>query len=433
MQFIHRFFTIIIFVCLIFTADFSHAGSAGTLDTSFDSDGIVITDNNGHDIARGVAIQSDGKIVIVGTTEDSTSTPKFIVCRYNADGSLDTTFDTDGIVITDVGGDEAYANAVAIQSDGKIVVAGKSGNYGNSSFTVVRYTTSGALDGTFATGGIATTQLNPSTHNMGRDMVIQSDGKIIVIGVTWGGDYDFGVVRFTTTGSLDTSFDSDGKRTIDFGDWDFSHAVALQTDGKIILAGRSRVGVGSTYDFALARLTSSGALDTSFDTDGLATSDVSSGSYDSIESLAIQDDGKILAAGLSYGNHLALARYTDAGILDTAFATNGVVSISSITEARSIVLQFNGKIVAAGNAAPDFGIARFTSSGSLDTSFSSDGILIQSIGVNSDAAWDISLQSDGKIVAVGESNNGTDNDIAIIRVNSGAPTLVPVRMLLIGN
>ncbi|MCD4742761.1 MAG: hypothetical protein K8R67_09845, partial [Desulfobacteraceae bacterium] len=235
----HRFLTIMTFVCLIFTASFSYAGSAGTLDTDFDTDGIVTTDINGHDSANGVAIQADGKIVVVGTTEDLTDSPKFIVCRYNEDGSLDTTFDADGIVITDVGGDDASARAVAIQSDGKIVVAGKSGDDGNTSITVVRYTTNGALDTTFDIDGIASEQLAPMTHNWGDALIIQPDGKIVVAGTTWTSNYNFGVVRFKTDGSMDTAFGSTGKKVIDFGDWDFVYSVALQTDGKIILAGRS--------------------------------------------------------------------------------------------------------------------------------------------------------------------------------------------------
>ncbi|MFT6765834.1 MAG: putative delta-60 repeat protein [Alteromonas naphthalenivorans] len=211
--------------------------SAGTLDGSFGGgDGKVTTNINGGDIAYGVAIQSDGKIVVVGESNSS-----FGVARYNTDGSLDTSFDTDGFLTTNFGSVDA-AYGVAIQSDGKIVVSGNSGN----DFAVARYNTDGSLDTTFDTDGKLTTDIGSSSTDVAYGVAIQADGKIVVVGDNGS---DFAVVRYNTDGSLDTTFDTDGKLTTDIGTAtaDTARAVTIQTDGKIVVVGRS------ANDFAVVR------------------------------------------------------------------------------------------------------------------------------------------------------------------------------------
>ena len=220
----------------------------GALDTTFDTDGKVTTAVAVGDEGKAIAIQSNGKILVVG--DDMAN---FEIVRYNTDGSLDTTFDTDGKVTTDIGTSTAdTANAVAIQSDGKIVVAGRSGgmalNSGN--FAVARYNTDGSLDTTFDTDGKVTTDIGTSTTDTANAVAIQSDSKIVVAGTS---SSDFAVIRYTTTGALDTTFDTDGKVTTDIGtsSFDTGSAVAIQSDSKIVVAGR--ISVAGPPVFAVAR------------------------------------------------------------------------------------------------------------------------------------------------------------------------------------
>ena len=214
----------------------------GALDTTFDTDGKVTTAVAVGDEGKAIAIQSNGKILVVG--DDMAN---FEIVRYNTDGSLDTTFDTDGKVTTDIGTSTTdTANAVAIQSDSKIVVAGTS----SSDFAVIRYTTTGALDTTFDTDGKVTTDIGTSTTDTANAVAIQSDSKIVVAGTS---SSDFAVIRYTTTGALDTTFDTDGKVTTDIGtsSFDTGSAVAIQSDSKIVVAGR--ISVAGPPVFAVAR------------------------------------------------------------------------------------------------------------------------------------------------------------------------------------
>jgi len=238
--------------------------SPGDLDTSFDGDGLVTTSVSGTgDKGRAVAIQSDGKILVAGEDGNKNIT----VVRYNSDGSLDTTFDGDGIVTTTISGNDK-GNGIAIQADGKILVAGSTRDAGgNDNFLLLRYNPNGGLDTTFDGDGIAFTSLG-TAKDQAWDVAIQSDGKIIVVGKA---DVDIGVVRFNTNGSLDTTFDGDGIAVTDLGSGkDEARAVALQSDGKIVVGGNTDV------DFALVRYNANGSLDTGFGTGGSVVTDLGS-------------------------------------------------------------------------------------------------------------------------------------------------------------
>ena len=181
-------------------------GEAGSLDTSFSDDGFATTAIGSSAEARAVAVQSDGKIVVAGYS-GSGSGHDLVVVRYHANGTLDTSFGNGGIVTTDVdSGSDDYGMAVALRSDGGIVVAGRSGG----DFVVVRYTSGGVLDASFGNGGIVTTDIDSGSGDNGEAVALQSDGGIVVAGFSWiGGDADVAVVRYTAAGVLDTSF---GKR-----------------------------------------------------------------------------------------------------------------------------------------------------------------------------------------------------------------------------
>ncbi|MDA9941056.1 delta-60 repeat domain-containing protein [Luminiphilus sp.] len=332
------------------------AAAAGDLDTTFGTDGKVTTDFNGlTDEARSVAIQSDGKLVVAGISIegsqiDESSFWRFALARYNVNGSLDTSFGGGGKVTTAIGGyiDEAYS--VAIQSDGKIVGAGTSLIGLNDVFALVRYNTDGTLDNSFDSDGKVTTE-HGSGSGYAYSVAIQSDDKIVAAGYV--ADAGFALVRYNTDGALDNSFGTDGKVYAGFDPArdSVAYSVAIQSDGKIVAAGWSENG--SNTDFALARYSSDGTLDNSFDSDGKVTTAIGSGK-DIARSVAIQSNGKIVAAGWSENGSntdFALARYSSDGTLDNSFDSDGKVTsaIGSGKEiARSVAIQSNGNVVAVG-------------------------------------------------------------------------------------
>ncbi len=224
----------------------------GSLDTSFDTDGKVTTPvvPGNSDYAYALAIQDDGKIVAAGYTSDGLDAD-FALVRYNTDGSLDTSFHTDGIVTTDIGADIDIASAVSIQDDGKIVAGGSSWNGTDDDFALVRYNTNGSLDTGFHTDGIVTTDMGTG-NDLAYALAIQDDGKIVAAGSSWNGaDNDFALIRYNTDGSLDTTFHTDGIVITEVGtDDDVAYALAIQADGKIVAAGSSS---NTSDDFALVR------------------------------------------------------------------------------------------------------------------------------------------------------------------------------------
>jgi uncharacterized delta-60 repeat protein len=342
----------------------------GFMDASFGYAGIVTTDLFGeNDYAYAVAIQADGKIIVVGGTDTYSG---FALARYNPDGSLDTTFDGDGIVTTDFGGyDVGYD--VAVQPDGQIVVAGTS----EGDFAIARYNPDGSLDTTFDSDGKVTTDLY-GENDYCFALSLAPAGKIVLAGNTiLAGYYDFALARYNPDGSLDTTFDGDGKVTTDFGSHEFASAVAIQGNGQILAAGRMETGL-DIYDFALARYNTDGSLDTTFSTDGRVTTDF--GSDDSCSGVAIQADGKIILAGYAYNNTLynvdfALARYNPDGSLDASFGLDGLVTTdfnNSNDMGYALAMQPDGKVVLVGSTYDqssylDFVVARYNGDGGTFT------------------------------------------------------------------
>jgi uncharacterized delta-60 repeat protein len=393
----------------------------GDLDPSFDGDGRVTTDFGGNDLAEGVAIQADGKIVVAGSSGPSNARD-FALTRYNADGSLDSSFDADGRVTTNFGGDDAAA-AIAIQADGKIVVAGVSNSAGSVDFALARYNANGSLDSSFDADGRLTTDFL-SSNDLAHDVAVQADGKIVAAGEALAGTaYNFALARYNADGSLDSSFDADGRVTTDFGSDDFASGVAIQGDAKIVVAGWS--GPTNAQDFALARYNADGSLDSSFDADGRVTTTF--GDADTAYDVAIQPDGKIVAAGQTVtfnpptANDFALARYNANGSLDSTFSGDGRVTtdfsiFAPSDQAFAVAIQTDGKLLAAGTSMGDFGLARYNGDGSLDSNFSGDGLVTTDFGAG-EIANGIALQTDGKIVAAGSTVSGAsfEGDFALAR------------------
>lgn len=396
------------------------------LDSTFNADGMVTTDVGGDaDMINSIAIQSDGKIVAAGSAKISGVT-KIAVLRYNPDGSPDNTFGSGGIVTTSIGSFDA-ATAVAIQTDGKIVVAGATFNT-TLDFAVVRYNTNGSLDNTFDTDGIAVAPVGTGNDSP-RAMVIQSDGKIVLAGkVSVSSKLHFGLARFNTNGSLDNTFDTDGVLTTFFGTIPSdAYAIAMQADNKIVVAGNATAADATSENFAIARYNTDGSPDNTFDTDGMLTTDLGTAS-DIGEGVVIQPDGKIVVTGETQpgGNNenFALVRYNTNGTLDNTFGTGGITTtdfFGNNDNPSSLVLQPDGKIIVAGftfngTSFPDFALAKYLTNGSLDISFGTGGKVWTDFGTGTNTATTIALQTDGKIVAGGATNAGTVTaDFALAR------------------
>ncbi|MEH1825775.1 MAG: DUF4347 domain-containing protein, partial [Nostoc sp.] len=315
---------------------------------------------------------------------------------------LDASFDSDGKVTTDLGSAD-IARSIVVQDDGKILVAGVS----NSNFAVVRYNSNGSLDTSFGSGGKVTTDIGNKTSDTSYSIALQPDGKILVAGVSGN---NFAVVRYNSNGSLDASFDSDGKVTTDLGSTDVAYSIALQADGKIILAGKR------SNDFAVVRYNSNGSLDTSFGSAGKVITDIGSKTTDTAYSVSVQADGKIIVGGVS-NNNFALVRYNSEGSLDTNFGSAGkvITDLGSTDIAYSVTLQGDGKIILVGKRGNDFAVVRYNSDGSLDTSFGGAGKVITNIGSNTtDTAYSVSVQANGKIIVAGSSSG----NFALVRYNS---------------
>ena len=251
----------------------------GDLDVTFGIGGEVTTDfSGGNDYAFALALQSDGRIVAAGGTSSG-----FALARYNPDGSLDNGFGSGGKVITAY---SAGASAVAIQPDGKIVVAGGS--------LLVRYNTDGSFDPTFGSGGKV---IQPGFGGFSISLLLQADKKIVAVGTMFTPG-DFALVRYNSDGSLDPGFGSGGIVTTDFsGRDDEAYASALQSDGKIIAAGRTTTTVGESVGFfALARYNTDGSLDPTFGMDGVVTTSFLPDDSSFAETIVIQPDGKIVGA-----------------------------------------------------------------------------------------------------------------------------------------
>jgi uncharacterized delta-60 repeat protein len=397
----------------------------GDLDSTFGSAGWVTTDfESSAETAAAMALQSDGKIVAAGWTTSDGSDYDFALARYTSAGALDSTFGSGGKVRTDFGPDNDAVHGVAIQTDGKIVVAGTDGY----DWALARYTVAGALDTTFGSGGKVVTSFNEFRESANA-VAIQPDGKIVAAGFTFdGGTFPFALARYTPTGTLDTTFGSGGKVTTSFGSTleadDEAEALAIQSDGKIVAVGSSFQNGSSENDFAVARYTPSGQLDTTFGGDGTVTTAIGL-LTDNAEAVALQSDGKIVVAGLSRipprGYDFALARYTTGGALDSAFGTGGKVATdfgSAYDEAFATAVQADGKIVAAGfdytGSVQQFGLARYTAAGVLDPSFGAGGKVSALFGLSAHAEAMV-IQPDGRIAATGATYNGSDDDFALAR------------------
>ena len=422
-------------IAFIFTVCFTNFQSPvwaadGDLDTSFDTDGIQTANfagSQGND-AQSVLLQSDGKIVVVGKSFAAPdNVDRIAITRFNVNGSVDTSFGEDGKTISnffqdaDAAGFKGFrATSAVLQSDGKILVAGYVDPLGSGSdFAIARYTADGVLDETFGDteiGGLTVTDFADS-NDYANDVVVQGDGKIVVVGYTNNSTEDFAIARYSAYGVLDVTFGTDGKKTEDIDSQNnVANSVALQNINGvqyIIIAGTSNNG--TDRDFVIASYIDNGNLY------GLTTTDFA-GSNDYANDVVVQNDDKIVVVGYSDNSShsdFAIARYTAFGDLEVQLTTDIGSQDNILT---SVVLQSDGKIVTAGytynGTDSDFVVVRYNTDGSLDTNFGVGGVATREYFGFSDRAYDIVLQSDDKIVVAGEISSDFSEFLVVRYLNT---------------
>ena len=436
------------------------AGAADVLDPTFGTNGLVTTDLGATEIAEAAAVQPDGKLVVVGIAAGGVGASlvgDILVLRYKADGSLDTAFGAGGKVLLDFGDTADSPAAVLVQSDGKIVVVGGATQLADnvsgfvSYFVLARLNPDGTPDNTFGAGGKLKTKFDTPLPASAVSAAIQPDGRVVIAGLVQksGGEQvfaaaDFFAARFNPDGTPDATFGTQGHTSVDFSDYDVAIGVTLQPDGKILLAGIAGANlnnIGSTVSFALARLKSDGMPDPTFDGDGRVTTTFYG--YDYANGVALQADGKIVAAGTAaaYGinfieSDFALARYEANGALDPTFGAGGRVTLdfdSGRDTALGVAAAPNGRLLVGGytfphdfRLGPSFGAARLNPDGSPDNTFGAGGRAATRFPGDQRAdARGMTAQPDGKLILVGDVevlSRPQDNflDLAVARYGASA-------------
>jgi uncharacterized delta-60 repeat protein len=444
----------IVFGVLLLVGTPAGAGAApGDLDTSFGLGGTVFTEfypaRDDSEGANDLALQRDGKIVVVGEANRSPGDVNglFALVRYNADGTLDHSFSRDGKVQTRFHGD-ALTTAVAIQPDGKIVAVGEVEGSGSGDFALARYNRNGSLDRSFSGDGKQVTNLLRSRSEGDSDdgasgVALQRDGRIVVAGSSnppssTGPYFEFALARYRRDGRLDRSFSGDGWLTTRFGrriDRSDAYSVAILPSGNIVAAGSWHREEPGVDHFAVASYRPDGALNRRFSTDGKQATSFGGGDSSSAYAVAAQCDGKVVLAGSAKGG-FALARYGSHGRLDRSFAGDGKETTSfsgaGYEGARGVAIQADGDIVAGGGAdlpsRAHFGsnsalaVARYKPDGRLDPAFATDGKQITPAhnprlppGLLEDDFGDaVALQADGKIVLAGTSEPDDFGSMAFV-------------------
>jgi len=386
---------------------------------------------------RAVAIQPDGKIVVMGVSYNGKK-HHILVMRFNSDGTRDNTFGVGGVFIY---GEKSkgnnYGSGVALQPDGKIVVVGDSYYDKSREVLVLRCNSDGSLDNTFGKGGVVTYNRSQTKENkdLSFGVMLQSDARIVVVGSTHNGkNYEPMILRYNSDGSLDSSFGKGGvvtyKGLSDANGW--GRAVAIQPDGRIVMVGVSYTT--KKCDVVTVRYNADGSLDKGFGEGGVALSTCPPGGRDWGRSIAIQRDGKIIVAGntrLRENTNILLLRYNANGKPDTSFGMGGVASYQSMVKkgnwGQAVALLTGGKILIVGNSLSgpkkEAYIARCNSDGTMDRSFGKEGFVLAN-GPPDSNNWGfaITTQPDGKIIVVGYAQSGKNRDMLVARYkNDGTP------------
>ena len=386
--------------------------ASGSLDGGFDGDGLLSLPepNNVNDVVA----QPDGKIVVIGNIEYTGGQHDVTIDRLNANGSQDATFSGDGHVVFDLGADDA-GGRIALLPDGRLLAHCRSGSDGR----LLRLLANSSLD----TGGIATAAFDDATFPPGSDergnaALVQSDGRIIVVGDVIRADVtesDFALARFLADGNLDTSFGVHGRVALSFQNFDFANATALQPDGKIVVAGYTGSG---NVNFMVARFNGDGSLDTGFGFGGFNVVDFLGGA-DYARAVAVAPDGKIVLAGTVFNgarNVFGVARLNADGTPDLSFDVDGKqlleFAVGLPHDATAVVVQPDRKIVVAGTVNANFGLVRFNENGGVDGTFGLSGLTQTDMG-GADALNALALAPNGWFYAAGVRDVGGYEDFAL--------------------
>ncbi|HEY3239653.1 MAG TPA: hypothetical protein VGL92_08825 [Acidimicrobiia bacterium] len=415
-----RFF--LVATLALFVAPAPAGAAGGDLDSGFgDAGKVVVTPPpDAGEIASAHAVLPDGSVVVAGTAAPARSGYAFLVLRVLPDGRLDPGFGSGGRVWTDLvtvgwplldgavaggvaslGSSAAYA--VAVQPDGRIVVAGTTSSGASAAYALVRYLPDGQLDDGFGSGGLVVTDFDGTTDDVASALVLLPDGRIVAAGRA--GDR-FALARYLPDGQLDPSFGTAGLVTTRQG-LIAGLAAGLDPAGRIVLAGQGGAP-GGPYDLAVARYLPDGKLDPTFGDRGVVRKDLGpSGEWAS--SLALPPDGGVVLAGTS-GSTFALLRYRADGRPDPAFGNAGVVTAGpAIGSARAVIADPAGRLVVAGerlvvDSQRQVAVARYAPSGTLDTAFAPDGIVgTDVLPGRHDGSWAASLLPSGDLVVTGTS------------------------------
>jgi uncharacterized delta-60 repeat protein len=391
--------------------------SAGDLDPTFGSGGKVIAEKVGFPVAA-VTVQNDGRVIAVGRLLND-----FAVARLNPDGKLDQTFGDHGVARADFGGSRGdFASCVAVQPNGKIVVAGRRDNHSDfafgdqGEFAVARFNTNGTLDTSFDGDGKASIDFKGYGPSEANAIAIQSDGRIVVVGdadtqgLVSGYNVDFAIARLMPNGSLDHTFGDSffgvtrtGMTTIDhFGEFNPATAVSVAPDGKIVVAGPS------DHLVMVRRLQPNGTTDTTFH-GGEAILNFSpdpniNAGYPIIGDVSAQPDGSAFVVGSVDGNFL-VTKLKDNGQSDTSFGGSGFVKadFGGNDVAHSVRVSREGILVAGGSDGK-FAMTRLTQKGFFDGFFGSSGKVVTAVAPG-ESILSTSLTNDGRILAIGSKGD----------------------------
>ncbi|HLM61529.1 MAG TPA: carboxypeptidase regulatory-like domain-containing protein [Pyrinomonadaceae bacterium] len=429
-----RTFLLSVFLSLSFAIAYA---APGDLDSSFGMNGTVLTEFDRGTTAQVVLVQPDSKIIIAGTVafSNSPNNTSFAVIRFNSDGSLDSTFGTNGKVFTSILSRNG-AGAGALQPDGKILIGGSAEN----KFGLARYNQDGSLDLGFGEGGKVYTEFSASPLAAKiHSILIQPDGKIVAVG--GNGNSSIYLAKYKSDGVLDSAFGDGGKVTTRYvSEGNIGESALLQLDGKILIGGYINTNDSATNS-ALFRYNTNGTLDSSFDGDGVAVYPMS-GSHDSIKKILFRPDGKVITVGTANNIgqsvlNYALGVYNQDGTPDLSFGNNGVSILPAIgiTTIEDALLQSDGKIVIAGSKSNFNGSsqsshsARFNSNGTFDFTFGNGGKVNLPIGFRS-RGYAIAIQSDNKLLIAGSGYNlSLKAGFALSRLQGGdgqIPTLANI-------
>lgn len=401
----------------------SSSAQGGNLDSSFGTNGQLITDlHHNQEYLEAGALQSDGKIIAGGYSGFKLVNT---LVRYKADGSPDHTFGNNGVSYFPIDDFGSVISSVAIQNDGKIVAAGISlgPDQNQDDLTVMRFTKRGIIDSSFGENGIVFTRIK-GNFIQEEGIAIQPDGKIVVSGTLIHTDinnnYDaIIIVRFTSSGQLDSTFNGNGLYLLRAANNNFAaSSLALLSDGKILVSGSAFQYFGKSK-FIILKITSSGVLDSTFGKEGISSVFFNYIKYASASTnaMGIQANGKIVLGGFLQSNGLtedfALMRFNADGSIDNSFGINGISTTDFGYQdiANSLVIQPDGRIVAVGSSQNTesgesvFALARYNKNGTLDASFGNKGKLLTSFGNFDNKKFSYAnvglLQPDGKIIALG--------------------------------